>query len=287
MRSCSWIIRCVAPDRTPCGATITSPCKGLPMKRTLLACCLLLSTALTFFVLVLFFCFFFFFGVSLSDQGNLFAATSALFPVTIPPIPAADHYYQGRFSNGEIYAGLLANKLGLSSSPTSVGGNNYAYGGARTTYNRVEASAPFNLGGILPSGARPWTLDLEREAFAAQGIHDPNALYVIWSGSNDVGDIIPLVLTGNTVLAAHFMRPAVTGIKDVIDTFLNAGAQTILVPNVPDLGLVPEITAKDPLFPGAPPHLASQTATAVVQQFNNQKKTKKNNNNNDNNVRYD
>src|SRR3569832_1372374 len=268
MRSCSRIIRCVAPDRTPCGATITSPCKGLPMKRTLLACCLLLSTALTNPASALPISNLFILGDSLSEQGNLFAATSAQYPVTIPPIPAADHYNQGRFSNGEIYAGLLANKLGLSSSPTSVGGNNYAYGGARTTYIRVEASAPFNLGGILPSGARPWTLDLEREAFAAQGIHDPNALYVIWSGSNDVGDIIPLVLTGNTVLAAQFMSTAVTGIKDGIDTFLNAGAQTILVPNVPDLGLVPEITAKDPLFPGAPPHLASQTATAVVQQFN-------------------
>src|SRR3569833_1637579 len=100
---------------------------------------------------------------------------------------------------------LLANKLGLSSSPTSVGGNNYAYGGARTTYNRVEASAPFNLGGILPSGARPWALDLEREAFAAQGIHDSNALYVIWSGFYDVGDIIPLVLINNTKHTTQFM----------------------------------------------------------------------------------
>lgn len=207
-------------------------------------------------------------GDSLSDQGNLFAATQALFPSNIAPIPAADRYFQGRFSNGEVYAGLLANKLGLSSSATSAGGNNYAYGGARTAYNRVEASAPIGLGGILPTGARPWSLDLERAAFAARGIHDPAALYVIWSGSNDVGDIIPLVLTGNTVRAAQFMNTAVTGIKNVVDTFLNAGAQTILVPNVPDLGLIPEITAKDPLFPGAPPHLVSQTATAVVQQFN-------------------
>src|SRR3569832_78758 len=217
MRSCSGIIRCVAPDRTPCGATITSPCKGLPMKRTLLACCLLLSTALTTPASALPFSNLFILGDSLSDQGNLFAATSALFPVTIPPIPAADLYYQGRFSNGEIYAGLLANKLGLSYSHNSVGGDNNAYGGARTTYNRVEASAPFNLGGILPSGERPWTLDLERGAIAAQGIHDPIALYVILSGSYDVGEILPLVLTGNSVLAAQFMSSAVTVIKVVID----------------------------------------------------------------------
>src|SRR3569833_1688755 len=114
MRSCSWIIRCVAPDRTPCGSNITSPCKGLPMKRTLLACCLLLSTALTHPASALPFSNLFILGDSLSDQGNLFAATSALFPLTIPPIPAADHYYQGRFSNGEGGAGRRAGGRGGS-----------------------------------------------------------------------------------------------------------------------------------------------------------------------------
>src|SRR3569623_2079955 len=109
MRSCSLIIRCVAPDRTPCGATITSPCKGLPKKRTLLACSLLLTTALTNPASALPFSNLFILGDRLSVQGNLFAATSALFPVSIPPFPAAVHYYQGRFSYGEIYAGLLAN----------------------------------------------------------------------------------------------------------------------------------------------------------------------------------
>ena len=50
-------------------------------------------------------------GDSLSDQGNLFFATSDLgVAVNLAPIPAADHYYMGRFSNGENYAGLLAQK---------------------------------------------------------------------------------------------------------------------------------------------------------------------------------
>ena len=40
-------------------------------------------------------------GDSLSDQGNLLAATTALADTfNLPPIPATDHYYQGRFSNG-------------------------------------------------------------------------------------------------------------------------------------------------------------------------------------------
>src|SRR3569832_2474828 len=64
------------------------------------------------------------------------------------------------------------------------------------------------------------------------------------------------------------MNTAVTGIKDVIDTFLNANKQTNHETNNQNHNHNPKNTANDPRFPGAPPHLASQTATAVVQQFN-------------------
>src|SRR3569832_2404336 len=90
-----------APDRTPCGATITSPCKGLPMKSTLLACCLLLSTALTNPASALPFSNLFILGDSLSDLGNLFAATSALGPGAGPPGPAAGRGGRGRGAGGE------------------------------------------------------------------------------------------------------------------------------------------------------------------------------------------
>ena len=112
-------------------------------------------------------------GDSLSDQGNLFLATQS---VTGAGIPAADHYAMGRFSNGENYAGVLAGKLGVSLTPTLAGGTNFAFGGARTSYNIVED--PPTPGGF-PSGLFPWTLNLERQAFASQGIHDPDALYVV------------------------------------------------------------------------------------------------------------
>ena len=78
-------------------------------------------------------------GDSLSDQGNLFSATTALADTfNLPPIPASDHYYRGRFSNGENYAGLLATKLGFTLTPSQLGGGNYAFGGARADYNRVD-----------------------------------------------------------------------------------------------------------------------------------------------------
>ena len=125
-------------------------------------------------------------GDSLSDQGNLFAATSVIGPpLGLPAIPADDHYFKGRFSNGEIYAGVLARKLGVTLAPSLAGGNNFAFGGARTNYNRVECRGA--LTPCYPVGAYPWSLNLQREAFinrvAAKGA-DPSALYVVFSGSN-------------------------------------------------------------------------------------------------------
>ena len=105
-------------------------------------------------------------GDSLSDQGNLLSATTELAATfNSPPIPATDHYFDGRFSNGENYAGILARKLGFTSTASQLGGGNYAFGGARTNYNRVELRPgvpPPLPNGIYPIGAYPWSLDLER-----------------------------------------------------------------------------------------------------------------------------
>ena len=48
----------------------------------------------------------FVFGDSLSDNGNVYDATSGIIPAT----PYAD----GRFSNGRIYAEYMANRLNLT-----------------------------------------------------------------------------------------------------------------------------------------------------------------------------
>ena len=66
------------------------------------------------------------FGDSLSDVGNLSAATLGF-------LPGSD-YFDGRYSNGPVYAELLAEKLGLEPLRRSgEGGNNFAYGGASTS----------------------------------------------------------------------------------------------------------------------------------------------------------
>src|SRR6185312_8686624 len=109
-------------------------------------------------------------GDSLSDQGNLYIATSDLGPKQSPPRPAVPdpaRYFNGRFSDGEVYAGYLAQMLDVSIGPSLLGGTNFAFGGARTDYNRVEAR-PIGQE-VYPHGAYPWSLNGERKAFAARG----------------------------------------------------------------------------------------------------------------------
>jgi outer membrane lipase/esterase len=211
-------------------------------------------------------------GDSLSDQGNLFFATSNLGPAfNLLPIPAADHYYRGRFSNGENYAGLLAQKLGFTLTPSELGGSNYAFGGSRTDYNRVEyrpgvpppppSSGSSSSDGVYPIGAYPWSLDLQREAFLGDVKRhaDPKGLYVVFAGSNDLAD----ALTAFVFLhqdPTPTIAKAVQGIKNVITAFETAGARTVLVPNMPNLGVVPSVTRFGPVVAGL--------ATALSQQFN-------------------
>ena len=64
------------------------------------------------------------FGDSLSDNGNLYAATGGAQPLSPP-------YFQGRFSNGPVWVELLGfTQARVGGSVT--GSINYAYGGART-----------------------------------------------------------------------------------------------------------------------------------------------------------
>jgi phospholipase/lecithinase/hemolysin len=200
-------------------------------------------------------------GDSLSDQGNMLAATAALGPglggSTPQPDPAA--YYQGRFSNGPVYTDVLAKDLGVSLTPSLDGGTNFAFGGARTDYNTVEVP-PYGTQ-IFPREAYPWSLNGERQAFtayAAANGANPNALYVVFSGSNDVFDIV-----ARGMPVASTIANAVAGIINVVDAFKAAGAKTVLVPNLPDLGVVPKVTSLEPVDPGI-----SAYVTLLTMEFN-------------------
>ena len=152
------------------------------------------------------------FGDSLSDTGNVSVATGG----TSPAFP----YFDGNFSNGPVWADLLGPMLGLASPTASLtGGTNYAWGGARTSVDGVP---------IPPSTQSQVNTYLTD----AGGIADPNALYTIWTGGNDINAVAGGAPFGD-------IEAGGLAVASMASDLLFAGAQNILVINVPNLGLTP------------------------------------------------
>ncbi|MGI9341504.1 MAG: SGNH/GDSL hydrolase family protein [Gammaproteobacteria bacterium] len=165
------------------------------------------------------------FGDSLSDTGNVFINNG------IPIAP----YDNGRFSNGPVWVETLASGLGLSAAPVSGGGTNFAFGGAPT-------------GLPVPPQASPSLVDQVNGLYlpAVGGVADPNGLYVVFGGGNDIRAGVVSGTAGN--------------IGSIIDTLYAAGARNFLVPNLPDIGLTPEAIGFGP---------AAQMQATAASQFVN------------------
>jgi outer membrane lipase/esterase len=145
------------------------------------------------------------FGDSLSDNGNAFGATGG----TVPPSPP---YFNGRFSNGPVWIENFTSGLKLAPGASS----NFAFGGATSgTANTVNNALP----GL--------TTELDRFLLASPRVN-PNQLFVVWIGANDYlggGVTNPAIVVGN--------------ISTSLQRLTGAGAQQLLVANLPDLGRIP------------------------------------------------
>src|SRR3954447_133547 len=108
------------------------------------------------------------FGDSLSDIGNVQQSF-----LTNTPGP---YYWNGRFSNGPVYAESLATGLGLPAltRSTATGGTDYAYGGAKTT------------GTSFPTSLVVQDIDDQVNDYTAHHNGTANALYVVLAGANDL-----------------------------------------------------------------------------------------------------
>jgi len=160
------------------------------------------------------------FGDSLSDNGNLFAATGGFSP-TSPP------YFQGRFSNGVVFTELLGFTAGRSAAGASVTGSiNYAYGGSRT-----DSSA-------FPPGMRNQLLAYT----GGGGTFGANDLVSILGGANNIFQGLPAA--GASANPAGAITPVVNAAAADVNFLVNsvaaAGAGTILVGNIPSLGNAPQ-----------------------------------------------
>ncbi len=178
------------------------------------------------------------FGDSLSDTGNVFAASGGFFPPSPP-------YDGGRFANGPVWVEYLAGQLGLP-APTARGimpapaGTNYAWGGAPSGLSEVFYSSTveaalgvqFNppLGGSLPIGQQ--VLQYATDVLAGQApAPDENTLFTLWGGAND------LLLANEQ----DGKRPA-NNITTYVELLIAAGAKHIVVPNMPEVGDTPGLT---------------------------------------------
>ncbi len=193
------------------------------------------------------------FGDSLVDSGNALklAQWYGSLPFTALPdgAPTANlGYFQGRFSNGYVFTDLISNKaiglvskavfpfgfvdpwLGVPLDPfaNDPSGNNlnFAYGGSHVIQGDEVVS----------------DFDDQTDAFKDAVDHDadPNALYLITFGGNDVRDLAP---TGAspvpTAEAQAHLQDVADEMIEEIGQIINVGARNIVITGMPDVGLIP------------------------------------------------
>ena len=147
------------------------------------------------------------FGDSLSDTGNIQKRTFGIQP--------GSDYFRGRFSNGPVYAELLATRLGIGPLlPTEDGGTNYAHGGARTT------GSPFFEGLFIED------IDEQVDSFLDHGSVDEQALYVVLAGGNDLFDPDVNPTRPASILADQIGRLVAAGIRNLLSINLTELGET-------------------------------------------------------------
>ena len=206
--------------------------------RSLLAAALALSAAAPAFAGDNIFSNTWFFGDSLTDSGY--------FRPYIISQAGPNGALVGRFTTnpGLVWSEYMANYFGTNADPalgftgTGVvpeGGTNYAIGGAR-----VGTDAPGN-----PS----LSMNTQLAMYLSSNTVDPNALYTVWGGANDI-----FAVTDPTT-APTIIGQAVASEVGIVSQLEAAGAKYVMVATVPDIGLTPA-------YAGANSALGTQLTTS-------------------------
>ncbi len=153
------------------------------------------------------------FGDSLTDTGNVSEA------------PATNRNADGSAS---IWINDLGNDLGINVTPSSKGGNNYA------EYGSVTGTLPFGVVGSHPITEQ---LQIQQYLTSTGGTANPNALYTVWSGGNDLVDGLFKGLSEDDMLILS--QASIGNTLGNVMTLSNAGAKYIIVANIPDFSRTP------------------------------------------------
>ena len=183
------------------------------------------------------------FGDSLSDTGNdlvLFEAQGIPLPTPITDytlgsftdgtdtFPAATGTYKGVWIQ-QLAAVLPNHPLVLSSRLYPGVGTNFAYGFANTFGGTTQ---------FTPTTVYVHNVGLQiNEYLATHPRIDEHTLFVVWAGANNIDEAI-----GEPNAEQLIVAGALAQIGNV-QRLINAGATQFLVPNLPDLGLVPRVNS--------------------------------------------
>jgi len=203
-----------------------------------------------------------FFGDSFSDMGLsdvLAAAAGIPDPTPEPPYwPGPPPFnFPGTTTNGPTWTAYFASLLGRPGDgltaiapPGIPSGNNFAISGARTGLFGT-AGYPIGLQSQLGlfAGFSPPGVSLT----LTPRVVDPNGLYVVWAGVNDIRDLADLA-PANPLPA---IQTAVANVAGVVASLAANGARSFLVPQAPNSSVVPEVA----LSPATAARRAAYTAT--------------------------
>ena len=184
----------------------------------------------------------YFFGDSLTDTGafggQAYPNGSGGFII----LPADARWTTNNAAN---HANILAGKLGLSVSASNAAstlgtsGNNFAQGGAQSVTYATGATLP-NSSSTQTAG--PGGLDIRdlpqqvQDYLSANGGKaNPNAVYFVWSGGND----IPTAAGAGSSNASTVATAAANSLATQIGVLNKAGAKLIIAPNLPSFGNTP------------------------------------------------
>ena len=148
------------------------------------------------------------------------------------------------FTNGPVAVDYLADMFAIA-PPNRF---NYAIGGATTGIGN------YLTGGNVTTASPGGGLLTQLNTSLMGGIDPTNALFIVWGGPNDFLAPSPLDLTTEAIVGR-----AITNLVTLMMTLQAAGAEHIIVPGLPKLGLTPFYNA-DPI--------TSAQANALAAGFN-------------------
>lgn len=193
------------------------------------------------------------FGDSLSDNGNL---AEVFYRQNLPNPPS----YNNSFTNGPVAAQLLANSYGLSLTPslwvTGFQDSFNLFGGGAYTPGTNFAVAGATAAAGAVGGPPAINLPQQVAAFSLSSgfVADPNALYLVAIGGNDVRNAARQGTGAAAITAGVQAEVAAVG------TLLAEGARNLLVVNVPNVGAIPEFALGSPAL--------APTASLLTQAYN-------------------